>query len=263
MQCKICNQDNAFIFKAQILNKYDIQYYYCQNCGFLQTEEAYWIEEAYSESINISDTGVISRNLNLSQLTTLVIYIFFDKNKKFLDFAGGYGIFTRIMRDIGFDYYWNDKYSTNLVARGFEYNNNDTIELLTSFESFEHFDNPIGEIENMLQISKNILLTTNLIPDTPPNPTDWWYYGLEHGQHISFYHLKTLKFIANKYDLNLYTNGSTFHLLTEKKLNDILFQVIFKLNRLGLFKIINRLMKSKTTSDMNHIIKGLKNESTL
>jgi hypothetical protein len=92
-----------------ILNKYDIKYYHCVNCGFLQTEESYWLNEAYDESINISDTGIMSRNIHLSKITTLILYFFFDKNNKFLDFAGGYGIFTRLMRDIGFDFYWSDK----------------------------------------------------------------------------------------------------------------------------------------------------------
>jgi hypothetical protein len=29
--------------------------------AFLQNEEPYWLEEAYSESINISDTGYLQR----------------------------------------------------------------------------------------------------------------------------------------------------------------------------------------------------------
>ena len=258
MKCKICNKENSQIFSAKILNKHYIKYYYCTNCGFLQTEEPYWLEEAYSESINISDTGIMSRNLNLAQKSTLIIYFFFNKNKKFLDFAGGYGIFTRLMRDIGFDFYWNDKYSVNLVARGFEYNESNKIELLTSFESFEHFDNPLMEIESMLKISKNILFSTELINSNPPIPNDWWYYGLEHGQHISFYSKKTLEYIAKKYNLNLYSNGRTLHLLTEKNLNNLLFKLIVKMNRLGLFNIVKKLMKPKTIEDMNTIIARIK-----
>jgi len=249
MTCKICTQKTKKIFKSKILNKYDINYFHCEHCGFLQTEEPYWLEEAYNESINVSDTGLMSRNLNLSKQTTNIINIFFDKNAKFLDFAGGYGIFTRLMRDIGFDFYWNDKFSQNLVARGFEFNPSYKYELLTSFESFEHFDNPILEIENMLKISKNILFSTELFSDKPPLTTAWGYYGLNHGQHISFYTLKTLKFIAKKYKLNLYSNGKTLHLLSEKKLNNFLFNLLIKLNRFGLFNFIKRFNQSKTLSD--------------
>ena len=57
------------------------------------------------------------------------------------NYAGGYGIFTRMMRDIGFDFYWLDKYADNLLTNGFEYNKkiHKKIEAITSFESFEHF----------------------------------------------------------------------------------------------------------------------------
>jgi hypothetical protein len=45
------------------------------------------------------------------------------------------------MRDIGFDYFWQDKYTENLFAQGFENTKikNGQIELLTCFEAFEHF----------------------------------------------------------------------------------------------------------------------------
>jgi len=122
MNCKICGQDNKIFFNAKILNKYDVEYFHCDNCGFLQTEEPYWLEEAYNESINVSDTGYMQRNIILSKKLTILLSLLFDKNTKFLDYAGGYGVFVRLMRDIGFDFYWQDKFSKNLLARGFEYN---------------------------------------------------------------------------------------------------------------------------------------------
>lgn len=123
------------------------------------------------------------------------------------------------------------------------------IELITSFEAFEHFDKPIEEIENMLKISKNILFSTELYGDTVPNTEEWGYYGLNHGQHISFYSIKTLQYIAQQYNLNLYTNGTTLHLLTEKKLNNFLFRILLKMNRLGIFYVLKRNLSSKTMSD--------------
>lgn len=258
MNCKICNAKTDNIFEAKILGKYNIHYYYCNNCGFLQTEEPYWLEEAYGESINMSDTGIMSRNLHLSKISSLIIYFFFDRNKKFVDFAGGYGFFTRFMRDIGFDFYWQDTFTKNLVARGFEYNETDQIELVTSFEVFEHLNKPITEIENMLKISKNILFSTNLLPDDIPQPDKWWYYGLEHGQHISFYSKTTLEYLANKYNLRLYTNNSNLHLLTERQIHISYFKILLKLNRFGLSNLIKRMLTSKTFDDMNYIIEKVK-----
>lgn len=217
MNCKICYKANKYIFSAQILNKYTIDYYYCNHCGFLQTEEPYWLDEVYNEPINIYDTGYLRRNLTFSRTLPILLTMFFNKDGKFLDYAGGYGVFVRLMRDVGLDFYWDDKYTDNLFAKGFQYNGQD-IEAITTFESFEHFSEPEKEIENMLKISKNIIFSTELLPQVIPKPTEWWYYGLNHGQHISFYSEKTLNFIAKKYGLNYYTCEG-LHLLTEKKIS--------------------------------------------
>lgn len=246
MECKVCNQENESIFGATILEKYRITYYHCSNCGFLQTEEPYWLDEAYMESINVSDTGYMQRNLNLSkQLTTLLI-VFFDKNAKFLDYSGGYGVFVRLMRDIGFDFYWDDKFTANLFAKGFEFNQ-EKIEAITTFESFEHYVNPIEEIENLLSISKNIIFSTVLLPNIIPKPKDWWYYGLDHGQHISFFSEKTLRFIAKKYNLN-YVNLENFHILTNKKISPYV-KILLMFSGFGLHKLFKKKLKSKTRDD--------------
>jgi hypothetical protein len=247
MKCKVCNQENESIFTSIILNKFEIKYYHCENCGFLQTEEPYWIDEAYDESINVSDTGYMQRNLQLSQKLTILLSLFFDKNAKYLDFAGGYGVFVRIMRDIGFDFYWDDKYTLNFFAKGFESIKGGKYEAVTAFESFEHFVNPLGEIENLLKISKNIIFSTELLPSPTPKPEDWWYYGLNHGQHISFYSAKTFEFLAKKYNLN-YSNIGGFHLLSDKKISNLRLEIL-KFSRLGLHKLLQRQLRSKTWGD--------------
>jgi len=66
----------------------------------------------------------------------------------------------------------------------------------------------------MLRISKNIIFTTGLLPQDITKPHEWWYYGLKHSQHISFYSVNTLEFIAQKYGLNFLTNGR-IHLFSE------------------------------------------------
>lgn len=253
MTCKICSYENHKVFDAKIINKYNVSYYYCNNCNYLQIEDPYWLEEAYREAIHISDTGFISRNIYLSKQAANIIFCLYNKHGKFIDYGGGYGILTRLMRDLGFDYYWFDLYAKNIFARGFEYNTGiGKIELITSFESFEHFANPIEEIDKMIVISKNILFSTELLPTPLPLPENWWYYGLNHGQHVSFYSINTLKYIAKKYHLQLYTEGS-LHLLTEKPINLLCYKLILKMGRFGLCKFVSRNMKSKIIDDMQSI----------
>ena len=248
MNCRVCNSESKKLFEAKVLNKYVISYYHCSNCSFLQTEKPYWLDEAYNDPINYSDTGLVKRNLLLSQVTSSVLFYFFDKNGSYLDYAGGYGLFVRLMRDIGFDFYWHDIYTPNLMARGFEYKEGNKVDLVSVFETFEHFVNPMDEIEKILKISRNILFSTALLADAIPQPDAWWYYGLEHGQHIAFYNAKTFQFIAKKYGLNFYTNGK-IHLLTEKKINAAAYKLHTKILFVILSKIVALRMKSKRWSD--------------
>jgi hypothetical protein len=157
------------------------------------------------------------------------------------------------MRDIGFDFYWNDLHSTNLLSRGFEYSTDvGNVEIITSFESLEHFDRPLEEIEKMLSITKNLIFSTEVLPDPVPNPTEWHYFALHQGQHISFYSMKTLQHIACKYNLNIYAYDSLF-LLTPNKINYFYFKLLMKLRKYGLFMFIKKRMQSKTISDYTMI----------
>lgn len=251
MKCKICGVNSNKIFTAKVLKKFEVAYFFCKNCGFLQTEEPYWLDEAYNNAIGIEDTGILKRNILFSKRTSAVINFLFSKNSKFVDYAGGYGIFVRMMRDLGFDFYWSDPYAKNILARGFEYNNKDKIELITAFECFEHFNEPIFEINEMLKISDNILFSTRIFEGTPPNPNEWWYYNFNGGQHISIYSIKTLKFIADKMGLHLSTNNKSFHLLSKKAINNFTFNLLLKLSQIGLSDVLKFINKSKTDSDFN------------
>ena len=103
MKCKICDTECRQQFFRTILNKYQIAYFYCGACGFLQTEEPYWLEEAYESAIANADTGLVQRNIYLSRMLSTLLFFEFDRQGKYLDFAGGYGMLTRLMRDAGFD----------------------------------------------------------------------------------------------------------------------------------------------------------------
>jgi hypothetical protein len=236
MNCKICNNQSVPLFKKKVLHKYDVEYFKCEKCGFIQTEEPYWLGEAYKDPITITDTGLLSRNIYFSKLVSLFIDLYLNKNCTCVDFAGGYGVFTRLMRDNGFDFYWHDPFCQNLFALGFEWNaiNNKKATLLTTFESFEHFANPHEEIEKMLALSPTILFSTILVPEPAPEPSAWWYYAFDQGQHISLYSKKSLEEMAKRHGLTLYTNGVNIHILTAHKINFFNFTLLKILQKMGL-----------------------------
>ncbi|MGY0039754.1 methyltransferase domain-containing protein [Pedobacter sp. NJ-S-72] len=154
MKSKITGGLTKHIFNAKILGKYDVKYYQCEETGFIQTEEAYWLEEAYSSAITKLDLGLAHRNEMLRERVIKVLNKYFDKNAVYLDYAGGYGLFTRIMRDKGYNFYHSDIYCQNLFAEHFdvsELNTNTKFELVTAFEVFEHMSDPVTEIEVITQ----------------------------------------------------------------------------------------------------------------
>lgn len=241
-KCKTCSAQASPFSKATVLGRYEVAYYRCDECGFVQTEDPYWLEEAYSNAITASDIGLVSRNMRLSLLTMSLIRLCFNPAGKFLDHAGGYGLLVRLMRDAGYDFHLYDKYCKNIFAPGFGVaeGENGCYDLVTAFEFLEHTRDPLEELRRILCRSRNILFTTEIHPASVPFPEDWWYYGLEHGQHISLFTLKSLGILAGKLSLNFYTNGTSIHLFTEKQLPPFLFNLALKYPIASLLKLLCR-----------------------
>jgi hypothetical protein len=258
MKCRVCSANTQVAFSALVLNKYDVPYYRCLSCGFVQSQEPFWLSEAYASPINLSDTGLVLRNQRSARITLSIIFLFFQHKHKYLDFAGGIGLFTRLMRDFGVDFDWHDPYTENVLARGFVMNSDSKYELATTFESYEHFVDPIAETKVILQSANNILATTELIPHPIPPVDSWWYYGFEHGQHIAFYSKNSISKIAQVFNLQYY-NADNFHLLTKSKLpwwgRQLFKSGLAKYVLYALSFPISLFVKSKTMTDLQMLKK--------
>ena len=249
--CKICDKFSRFIFTKKILSKYDVAYFKCQNCGFVQTEKPYWFAESYESALSALDTGLLARPLAFSQITEKLIMQYYNPNCKFVDYGGGNGIFVRLMRDKGFNFYRQDKYANNIYARFFDISDlceeESKFDLLTSFEVLEHLENPLEALSEMFSYSENILCSTLLQPDIDINALYAWdYIGELHGQHISFYTNTSMNIIAERFGCYFYSNNIGLHLLTPKKLNNINFHIFSSNNPAYIFghlllKVINMI----------------------
>ena len=232
MKCNICGSNTNIFFKGKILKKYEISYFKCYSCGFIQTEKPYWIKEAYRKPIADFDIGLVSRNLQFAQTVGKIIEEYFDAKGRFLDYAGGYGLFVRLMRDKGYDFYRHELYCENIFARFFdieELPSSSNFELVTALEVFEHFINPINETEKIFCYSDSVLFSTELQPNKKINSTDdWWYFAPGTGQHISFYTYKSLAYIADIHNMNFYSNNTNWHLFTKKTFKKVDFNKLCK-----------------------------------
>ena len=223
MHCKICDSESRPFGKGKtlILKKYEVQYYRCSHCGFIQTEEPYWLDEAYSNPIAPSDIGYVDRNRWLSACTRTVIGFHYRDARLFLDYGGGYGLFVRDLRDRGYDAYRLDKYTPNLFARDYEWLDHHAgaqADLVTSIEVFEHFPDPHGSLKDVLQYGSEILFSTSIAPEglSDTDEKSWFYFASEEGQHVSLHTVKSLQLMAQRHGLTCYSNGRYLHLLTRK-----------------------------------------------
>lgn len=248
VNCKICKSNSIEIFNTTVLNKHLAKYFKCPSCGFIQTEEPYWLSEAYNSAISTLDTGLADRNISLSKRFEQILDKSFDINAKFLDYAGGYGLFVRLMRDKGYDFWWYDKYCNNIFSQDFCYKElESTFECITAIEVFEHLEEPHEFVKDLFQYTDSILFTTQLIPSNEIHSADdWWYFTPITGQHISFYSPESLTIIAKENDANIYTDNTNIHLLTKKSFKDNPVKKVKKsfINKL-LAKALNDKVKKK------------------
>jgi hypothetical protein len=254
--CRICGTNAIHLFKGQIFNRLQVGYFECPCCDYVQTEDPYWLQEAYNKSITASDTGIMLRNQNNVTIVLATLSLIGARRDTVVDFAGGYGILVRMLRDIGIDTFWSDRYSQCLIASGFEYDGRKA-NLVTAFEAFEHFVNPIEELGAMLSVAPNVLISTVLIPKPTPELSKWWYYVPEHGQHIGFFRIKTLKKLAEFHNKNLITDGHSYHFFTDQNVSvwqwQLLRKIIGKMPRLFCKGLL-----SKVWSDHLYIINKTK-----
>jgi hypothetical protein len=244
--CRACAGEAQYLWHGKLLDL-TVRYFECKVCGYVQTECPYWLDRAYASTINDSDTGIMARNLDNARIVLATLLNLRRLDGRVVDYAGGYGILVRLLRDYGIDALWSDPYCQNLVARGFAYGSGKAA-LVTAFEAFEHFVHPDEELDRLLAIAPNVLFSTALITGPTPAQDDWWYYGREHGQHIGLFRLKTLELLASRRGKHFISVGRFYHLISDLPVNRIVWRGLLKVNRM-LPNILWLKLKPKTWQD--------------
>ncbi|WP_210519771.1 class I SAM-dependent methyltransferase [Hymenobacter terricola] len=219
--CKICLKNSHFLFESKVLYKHQVSYFQCESCKFIQTETPFWLDEAYSSAIAGLDIGLLYRNNVFSNTIPGILEQFTLTDDCYIDYGGGYGVFVRMMRDKGYNFYLYDKYCENLFAQFFELDNCSVkrFAALTAFEVFEHLVDPISEIAKMFEFSDSIIFSTEIQPDISFNSDqDWWYFVPEGGQHVALYSLESLNYLADLFECTLFTNNSNLHILSKRQM---------------------------------------------
>ena len=215
--CLLCGASMRASFTATVLGRHEVRYWSCPACGHFRTEKPYWLEQAYSRAIAGADTGLVMRNLGIARQLACVLHEFFDHAGTYLDTAGGTGLLTRLMRDVGFDFRWEDPYCENVLAHGFDAAPGGAgYEAVTAFEAIEHMQDPLGFVRGCLERSRTrtLIFSTELFEGAEP-PRDWWYFAFPTGQHISFFSRRTLEQLAARLGVTFLSHAG-LHALTSR-----------------------------------------------
>ena len=206
--CRLCGANTVEQFRLEVLRKYDVGFRRCDQCESLQTEVApFWLDEAYADQRRFFDTGAVERNQMLQALAWYIRWAFrLRKATTALDWGGSNGLFTRMLRDIGFDAFHYDKYALNTYAAGFEDEDNREYDIVTAFEVYEHFPEPGDSIEAIFSRKPLVhFLMTSLYRG---QGKDWDYIWPSTGRHVFFFSKKAMQQIADKYGYSLLQVGS-------------------------------------------------------
>lgn len=225
--CRLCNGAAEHIFSCRVLQKYDVAYFRCNHCGSAQTERPYWLEEAYSKG-NLADidTGPVWRSLNSQAVIFAAARVLgLPKNAAIVDFGGGSGLLTRLLRDQGFNARWSDKYARNELASGF----NDTggqADIVCCFEVAEHLVDPLLDLAPMFQRDAQLIIigTQTYRGQT----SEWWYVSPQTGQHVFFYSDRGMAYIAQHFGYH-YVHISSIHFFSKLAMSKMQGRVLWRL----------------------------------
>jgi hypothetical protein len=177
--------------------KYDVGYFRCVKCGSLQTEEPYWLAEAYSADVPEEDAAYLSRNLEVARHAKLMLHLFgVPKSATVVDFGGGLGIVARLLAESGWTTFVHDKFTASPFP-GIKWTEGRKADFLLASEVFEHLPNPAQDLEEVFGLQPRFLYarTTRYRHEG----SDWFYLAPETGQHVFFFTDEAMRMLASRY----------------------------------------------------------------
>jgi len=201
--CPVCQAKPVRSHEQIFMAKYRVVFHQCPGCGLLRSQPPTWLDAAYSNAIAQTDVGLLSRNIEIARLLKVLFAFRLGAEERILDYAGGYGLLVRLLRDAGYAAHWYDQYCKNIFATGYEASPDSHFPVITLIEVLEHIHDPVAFLDTIMATCRPrmLIISTLTYAGTPPAPGTWDYYSPETGQHITFYTEQTLDLLAQRYGL--------------------------------------------------------------
>ncbi len=199
-----------------------IYYFLCDNCDFCFSPEiCAWSINDFETKIYNNDYVMVDPDYvdNRPRQNAEYLVNMFSNQKaaiRHLDYGGGEGMLSRLLREQGFDSTsydpFVDKHITNEELGKFN--------LITAFEVFEHVPS-VNELKKQLVSllsDDGIILFSTLLSDGHIKRHErltWWYASPRNG-HISLYSNKSLSIIAEQEQFAFGSFSDGFHIFCHR-----------------------------------------------
>ena len=223
-RCPICDHDTS-ILDCVDFNIYPektgipIYYNICSHCDFCFSPEMYkWSPEefgkyVYNEFYVKVDPDYVYKRPAEDAATIINRFGSVKHQIRHLDYGGGQGVLSSILRENGFDSIAYDPFvnkDVNLSDLG-------KFDLITSFEVFEHVPDVHHLMTTLggLRKDNGVIYFSTLMSDGNIKRGErlhWWYAAPRNG-HISLFSNKSLSIISEKYGLKLGHFNESRHLM--------------------------------------------------
>lgn len=261
--CPLCSNRLEPFANGTVLGSRPVLYVRCTICGSVFLPEPTWLDEAYSNAISPLDVGLLERCIQLANVTTALIAAQRISHGIFLDFAGGYGTLTRLMRDRALDFRHDDPLCENIFAQGFNASMDQHYDMVTGFEVLEHLADPVATLTPIAAMTDFLLVTTQVLPKPPPLPGEWDYFAEDTGQHITFYTVDGLRALGEKLGFELTSSGRLVHMFHRAPLRRTT-RLLLRDERLsylsGAVRAEFRRRRGLTTADRTTVVQSLRDK---
>jgi hypothetical protein len=213
---KNCNEPDV---KVQ-LSGVPIYYYQCEECQFLFTRafDDWGFEEykahIYNQNYEIFDPDYVEVRPKAIATDFQTLLEDYGGKIRCLDYGGGNGLMTEIMRAKGFDFTsWDPLYDAGVAEPDMAF------DFVSAIEVAEHVPDPhvffAAIAKHLSQTGVGVIATHSLEMANCQPYTQWWYVSPLNG-HISIYANKTLDYLCGVNGLHV-IHDEGWHIVYKEK----------------------------------------------